>query len=327
MLDELRIQCPSCGIILDVRNSKHEAVKRITCPHCQKSLAVDFQEEDKPTASPKPADALYYIEMRIELQEGVNQIELPGCEHLEIKVVRLKDGNSKCLIRALQENHVSLNGASLEKDDQVALTEGDTIQTDETVLVYNKPGKASVKVEPVKKTEQPAPSSPVHVPQWIFALAAAAVALILVWCLWPSKTNSPSSPIAKTVVPSKAVSTKDSARKKQDSIKLKTKSLKEDQQAVTERQDRFIKSHHAMTDYELEQLVNEGDVNAQYELGNRLVHRSGRNNVIRGIKYLRLAANRGSSKASSVLNKAVNALQQRAEAGDTVAYSILMSIQ
>ena len=73
--------------------------------------------------------------------------------------------------------------------------------------------------------------------------------------------------------------------------------------------------------------MNEGDVNAQYELGNRLVHKSGRNNVVRGIKYLRLAANRGSSKASSVLNKAVNALQQRAEAGDTVAYSILMSIQ
>ena len=103
MLEQLRIQCPSCGIILDVRNSKHEAIKRITCPNCHKQLAVDFQEEEKPEIPLKPLEALYYGEMRIDLHEGTNQISLPACDALEIKVVRLKDGNSKCLVRVLDD--------------------------------------------------------------------------------------------------------------------------------------------------------------------------------------------------------------------------------
>ena len=323
MLDELRIQCPSCGIVLDVRNSKHEAVKQISCPHCQKNLAVDFREEEKPKALPKSSDALYYIKMRIDLQEGVNQIELPGCEHLEIKVIRLKDGNNKCLVRALQEQHVTLNGEPLDKDDQVALAKGDTIQTDETVLVFNQPGTDSAKPEPVKsQTSTPTKTQPIRIPQWVYAVAAAAVVLFIVWCLWPSKVKSPSSTIAQTKVSVPA----DRPQKKPDTLKSKTKAFNDSKQEVIERNTSVIKSHYAMTDYELEQLVRKGDTEAQYELGNRLVHKSGSNNIIRGIKYLRLAANQGSSKASSVLGKALSTLQRKAEAGDSVAEFVLMSI-
>lgn len=41
-METLRIKCPSCGIVLEVRNSKNEKVKKITCPNCQKQLAITF---------------------------------------------------------------------------------------------------------------------------------------------------------------------------------------------------------------------------------------------------------------------------------------------
>ena len=141
MIEQLRIQCPSCGIILDVRNSKHEAVKRITCPHCQKQLAVDFRDEVS-QAPAKPLGVLYYGEMRIDLQEGVNQIPLPACDALEIKAVRLNDGNSKCLVRALNDQQpVLLNGEPLGKDDEVALSIGDELRIGNTILTFGQQGK------------------------------------------------------------------------------------------------------------------------------------------------------------------------------------------
>jgi len=82
-----------------------------------------------------------------------------------------------------------------------------------------------------------------------------------------------------------------------------------------------------MNDYTLEQLAAKGVVEAQYELGNRLTHQSGSNNVIRGINYLHIAAKNGSSKARIVLDKAITSLRQRAEKGDSIAYHILMSIK
>lgn len=37
-----RITCPNCGILLDVKNSKNEAVKLIHCPQCKVPLQVKF---------------------------------------------------------------------------------------------------------------------------------------------------------------------------------------------------------------------------------------------------------------------------------------------
>lgn len=60
-MDQLRIKCPSCGIILEVKNSKNEAVKRITCPNCKKQLAVNFADipAPKPAVTPQPIAPLY----------------------------------------------------------------------------------------------------------------------------------------------------------------------------------------------------------------------------------------------------------------------------
>ena len=43
-----RIQCPKCGVVLDVKNSKNEEVKQITCPSCNATLQVKFELQDAP---------------------------------------------------------------------------------------------------------------------------------------------------------------------------------------------------------------------------------------------------------------------------------------
>lgn len=43
-----RIKCPSCGVVLDVQNSKNESVKQITCPNCKSVLQVKFPPRQEP---------------------------------------------------------------------------------------------------------------------------------------------------------------------------------------------------------------------------------------------------------------------------------------
>ena len=102
MLEELRIQCPSCGIVLDVRNSRHEAVKQIVCPNCKKQLAVDFQE--------KP---------------------LLSNDYIEVRAVRIADGSIKRILRVKRDG-VMLNGQPLQIGDEVVLTETDELKMPET---------------------------------------------------------------------------------------------------------------------------------------------------------------------------------------------------
>lgn len=52
-MQEKRVKCTNCGVILNVRNSKGEAVKIITCPECKSQLKVNFP----PTASKEPLEA------------------------------------------------------------------------------------------------------------------------------------------------------------------------------------------------------------------------------------------------------------------------------
>ena len=330
MLEQLRIKCPSCGIILDVRNSKHEAVKRITCPHCKKTLAVDFQEEEKPVAPSKPLESLYYGEMRIALQEGVNQISLPGFDHVEVKVVRLNDGNNKCLVSVLNEGKpVLVNGEQLEKGDEVALAIGDKLQVGENALTFGNSGKAINK--PPKEPEKPIvpdkPKKQFQLSQWVLALAALVVAVVAVVQFWPSKekaqpivaqTSIIDSTGLKSSFPKKVESSRPEPEKK---VQEKAKTLEK-----TKTQESSKDSPKSVTDYDLEQQASKGDTDAQYELGVKLIKRGGVNNVLRGVKYLKLASNNGSSKAKTALSKAIQSLQKRANEGDSVSEYILKSI-
>jgi len=324
MLELLRIKCPSCGIILDVRNSKHEAVKRIVCPHCQKQLAIDFQEEEKPVAPPKPLGTLFYGEMRIALHEGVNEIPLADCKYVEIRVVRLTDGNSKCMVHPTDEVHdVMVNGQKMQADDQVTLAKGDQLQIGNITLVYDKPGK--MVATPKRHAIQESHASKERPFSWLYAALACAVLAIVVIVLWPSvKSNYGKS--NQTQVTADTILQKSEP---QDSPTIRINEREKPKKAVkkTEKGSETQTNYSRMNDYTLEQLAAKGVVEAQYELGNRLTHQSGSNNVIRGINYLHIAAKNGSSKARIVLDKAITSLRQRAEKGDSIAYHILMSIK
>ena len=325
MLELLRIQCPSCGIFLEVRNSKHEAVKKITCPNCQKRLAIDFQEKE-PVAPPKPLEQLYDNENAFRLQEGINRLPIPELKNVELKVVRLSDGNSKCLVRVLNDDlPVSLNGEPLEKGDEVSLTIGDELKVGERVLTFGKPGKKheEPKPEPKKTVEPEKPKADSHLQQWIVALTALFVGLVAVWSLWPSKEIDNNSPV-KHIIKTDSACSKKSDKAKPQRTNAEAKGKKPADAQATKAVSEEDKSSYS--DYELERLALTGDADAQFILGNRLIRQSGSSHVIMGVKYLRLAADQGSSKAQGVLSKAMNALRRQAEGGDSVAINILMSI-
>ncbi|MBO7138493.1 MAG: hypothetical protein J6V92_08525 [Bacteroidaceae bacterium] len=341
MISQLRIKCPSCGVILEVRNSRHEAVKRISCPHCKKQLAVDFQEEEKPVASPNPIRTLYYGEMPIVLQDGNNHIPLSAFDYVEIKVVSLNDGNSKCIVRKLDEQHtVMVNGSPLGNDDEIVLAIGDELQSGESILIFGKPGKlfnAGLQSRPSDEQIQPTTTTPLsqkpphgegkpsqkhRMPQWTFAIAAFAIALLAIWYFWPTSTKVERELQSPRVYESHKNVSDSQSHNKTKHAAPSNKPKKQDNPLPQEKNT----SKDKMTNYDLEQLALQGDPEAQYELGNRLIHKSGSSNVIRGINYLQLASRQGSSKARVTLDKAIAALQQKAENGDSVASLILMSI-
>lgn len=43
-----RVECPNCHKVLEVKNSKNEAVKHITCPACAAPLQVKFTPQQDP---------------------------------------------------------------------------------------------------------------------------------------------------------------------------------------------------------------------------------------------------------------------------------------
>ena len=58
-METKRIKCPSCGVLLDVRNSQNEAVKMITCPQCKAQLKVNFSLKQQYASSPLVGETQY----------------------------------------------------------------------------------------------------------------------------------------------------------------------------------------------------------------------------------------------------------------------------
>ena len=67
-----RVKCSNCGIILEVKNSKNEAVKLITCPQCKAPLRVRFQPQ-------QPLEV---------------ETVLPGCQPAQQRVAPQTDGET-----------------------------------------------------------------------------------------------------------------------------------------------------------------------------------------------------------------------------------------
>ncbi len=333
MIDQLRIQCPSCGIILDVKNSRHEAVKQIVCPNCKKQLVVNFKEELEPAAPPQPIEPLYYGEMRIDLNEGINKIVLPDCDKAEINVVRLKDGNSKCLVRPLSDIPVIVNRQQLQAEEQIALSKGDYLEIGKTVLRAGEPGTITPEPFTPETGKYSDPQKPKqernHI--WLFTALAFVALMGATVLLWPKENviiepdNNLLSHLKDTT---KGRTIKDGEKDTgkeiiKDKDKDKRRGKIEEPVGNTPKPSGSLSS---ISDFDLEKKALDGSVDAQYELGARLIKRGGINNHIRGIKYLKLAANNGSSKAKAALIRIINSLQQRANDGDSISYYILKKI-
>jgi len=296
-MEVLHIKCPACGAVLEVKNSKNEAVKRISCPQCKKHLAVTFREE------PKPA------------------------QFVEIKMVQLSDGSTKTIVRALTAEHiVKVNGEQLQKDDEVVLAIGDELQIDDTKGVFGKEGYVNYQqvAQPpiVPHTKEPSDLSPAQPPShrhWmLYAALIAALAVALVGWKWFTRPPMPPTPPVAEV---DTLSTPQPKTEKKEADKPRdTKKSTSKANPKPERKQPHLSS---LSNYDWEKLALGGDVDAQYQLGKRWVNKHDSINVVKGIKYLKMAAQNGSSEALSALRTVFSALQQSAANGSSTAGNIL----
>lgn len=312
-MEELHIKCPSCGIILEVRNSKNEAVKRITCPYCKRRLAVTFHDD------PQPA------------------------QFVEIKMVQLADGTTKTIIRALTEEHVvKVNGEQLQKDDEVVLSVGDELQIDGKTSIFGKEGADnsqqptsstapdSATSEPMEKSSDtlpsnPLPSEPVLSYGKKYAIIVAlAILAFLGWKLFFQQSEVADEEVedmdtialVQPVQPIPDAEKRPAPRPKQ---KVREKEKAEQPASHQEASPNLAR----LSNYELERLAGNGNVDAQCQLGKRWVSLRDSINVVKGIQYLKLAARNGSSEAKSALRVVFTGLQRSAANGSTTAENIL----
>lgn len=319
-MESLKIKCPSCGIILEVTNSRNEAVKRIVCPYCKKTLAITFHDEEKPKQKTDMValPALYYGQMRIALQEGLNQIPLPETEDLIIKVARLKDGNCKCLVSTKRENAIRLNDEYLLLNDEVALSDGDLLRIGNTVLSFNKPIEEMTVPTPAPG---PLPPPPKKKP-WV-AVAACTAAMVMMAVFWPKEEKA-----VEKVIPEKKVELKDTFPKTSDTSVTSTDGRKKgrDNDDVNRIKTSVSIDYANLGDYDLEDYARKGDVHAQYELGKRWVNIKDSINIVKGTNYLKLASRNGSSEARRALQNVKSTLRNAANNGNTHAENLLKVI-
>lgn len=289
-MESLRIKCPSCGVILDVRNSKNEAVKKIACPNCKKQLAVTFANpQENPTANHSaPIGALYEGDVRHQLYEGLNPIPYVKSGLIELWVVRLKTGNCKHIIRAFADNQqVHVNGSPLQQGDEIVLLRGDELLVDDKLLTFDKPGRTLPKPKGLK------PEKPYN-KVWLIVAAIVLIVLALSFFI-PSKNAEPKLIVQTdsivihhdTTRQIPAINSKQSAKPKNPQEKEVKPKPKQDSDKPSSTTD----------DFSLEVEASKGNVNAQYKLGMRWVTSNDYAEVIKGVKYLEAAARSGSSNA------------------------------
>lgn len=301
-MEMLRIKCPSCGIILEVRNSKDESVKRFACPNCKKQLAVTFKDAND-SKSVSSIAALYEGQVRYQLHEGLNPVPNVASGLLELRVVCLKSEDRKYILRALtDEQRVLINGQPLYQNDEVALLRGDEIEVDGVILSFDKPGR-----EPIKPTQDAYPLSASSEEsevkkenkRWLpfLVIAMLFVIMAIVWFV-SSAHNSESSKLSQTNVIS---TTRDTIRpttktppsdKPSKVISKKSK----DNEMLTAKENLS-----ASDDFTLEMRASKGDVKAQYQIGMRWVTSNDCSDVVKGVRYLEAAARHGYAQAQYAL--------------------------
>lgn len=162
IMETKRIKCPRCGTVMDVTNSKREAVKHFKCPGCGAGLAVSFADSETEYHQAKHGKAgkpgLEYKGKAYPLATGDNivgrkantssatlQIDTSADaagrtmsrEHLKIRVVELSGGKYKSMVSTYKaKNPTLVNGEQLNVEDCIVLCSGDTIKMGEVTVMF-----------------------------------------------------------------------------------------------------------------------------------------------------------------------------------------------
>ena len=160
-MEKKRVKCPNCGGILEVTNPKNEEVLLIKCPNpeCNAKIRLRFDtgetQMSKLSADMTCPGKLLLGSQEYALQEGKNTLgratksttaTLPietddrsmSRLHVEIEVVRLKNGRMKALLRDIREPEKTaqkptlVEGEALYPTDCICLTHGDIITISDT---------------------------------------------------------------------------------------------------------------------------------------------------------------------------------------------------
>ncbi|MBO4315922.1 MAG: FHA domain-containing protein [Prevotella sp.] len=176
MSSTVRVKCPKCSALLEVKNASDEGVKTIRCPKCGSTLQVRFgANKVAGRPSPQSLDDGLGVETQFggeqstsaclvcegvmyELHEGQNvvgrsssksqaDIQLPTGDvymsrsHANILVVKTGSGRLKCILsNGNNKNPIYVNDVKLEASDEVVLAEGDELKMGNTLVTFTNQG-------------------------------------------------------------------------------------------------------------------------------------------------------------------------------------------
>lgn len=169
-MEKIRIQCPSCGAILETFDNPANYEKNVTCPNCNnrgkfssfKRLTNSLAKvSDTTIVKPMGKDTIgiltdVYTGKRYSLKEGRNIIgrityktpplaTIPiitdnrkmSRSHLIIDVIQGADGRYHSYAsNSSNKNATTINGKVLEDGDKVSLRNQDVLSLAETKLIY-----------------------------------------------------------------------------------------------------------------------------------------------------------------------------------------------
>lgn len=288
-METLRIKCPSCGVILEVKNSKQESVKKISCPNCHKRLAVTFGDIPISNQTPvnQPIGTLYEGTESFQLSEGANPIPYISGQLAEIKVIRLVDGSCKHVLRTLSaEQPICINGKIQQQGDEIVLSSGDEFEVEGHLFSFDKPGspKGNQEQEGPDKKGPARESSGGLFKVWLLFVLIAGCGL---WLFWSGNLGE----IQQVAVVEDSVSVQQDTIQPEKTVSHQENKTKSNDKTATVMED----------DYTLDILATKGNVKAQYQLGMRWVTSNDCSQVIKGVRYLETAARGGSSEAQYAL--------------------------
>lgn len=175
MIQKTRVKCPSCGVLLDVRNSTGAKEKEVNCPNCKSRIVVKFNIPNPLTSTPSNTPEqtefhtsfisgltdgimgkLLYNGQTYPLQMGLNSVGRKASTstaniqidttdrsmsrlHSIINVTRMFDGTLRTTIKnADNKNTTYVGGQILYDGDTIVLNDGDVIKMGNVNITFVK---------------------------------------------------------------------------------------------------------------------------------------------------------------------------------------------